>query len=255
MQSFKEALLNARQAAVPVVIPMCGCALTKPDEVRSIVQRMNADPCLTFNEVAQEYGISARTLYRRIPQETVTPRIHKNSRAQRNHELSKEGKRWCPGSRRGQTEAHAVSQEEMIARRTGTPMTRCHACNRAAANRTYHIEIKIDAERYAKKLNNTRKYMKTKEGQAALQRAALRRQGRFENQFVEPVDREYVWTRDGGLCGICGEEAEPHDWHLDHIIPLARGGDHSHANVQVAHPRCNMVKHDKLPEEMGCIVS
>jgi 5-methylcytosine-specific restriction endonuclease McrA len=30
--------------------------------------------------------------------------------------------------------------------------------------------------------------------------------------------------------------------HIDHVIPLARGGEHSYANAQAAHGPCNMRK-------------
>ncbi|MEV6398476.1 HNH endonuclease [Streptomyces sp. NPDC051907] len=33
---------------------------------------------------------------------------------------------------------------------------------------------------------------------------------------------------------------------LDHIIPLARQGDHTRINVQLAHLLCNLRKSDKL---------
>lgn len=58
----------------------------------------------------------------------------------------------------------------------------------------------------------------------------------------EDVDPGRIYLRDEGICGICGGKTDPADWHLDHIIPLARGGHHLYANVQVAHPFCNMSK-------------
>lgn len=68
------------------------------------------------------------------------------------------------------------------------------------------------------------------------------RRARKRAAVVEVVDPAAVWTRDRGVCGLCGEVADSADWHLDHVIPLAAGGEHSYANVQVSHPRCNLVK-------------
>jgi 5-methylcytosine-specific restriction endonuclease McrA len=38
-----------------------------------------------------------------------------------------------------------------------------------------------------------------------------------------------------------GEAVGP-DWHLDHVVPLAAGGDHSYANTQVSYSACNLAK-------------
>lgn len=69
---------------------------------------------------------------------------------------------------------------------------------------------------------------------------------RMREQFVEQVDRELVLERDGGLCGLCHTPVDPGDWHLDHIIPIVQGGEHSYRNVQVSHPRCNRAKGGRL---------
>lgn len=63
---------------------------------------------------------------------------------------------------------------------------------------------------------------------------------------VEHVDRQVVFERDEGICGICREPVERNDFHIDHVIPLSKGGEHSYANVQVAHPPCNLAKSDRL---------
>lgn len=72
------------------------------------------------------------------------------------------------------------------------------------------------------------------------------RQKRLKNQFVEKIDRFFVFERDAGMCRICGYEVEEWDFHIDHVIPIARGGEHSYANVSLAHPRCNLQKKDQI---------
>lgn len=62
---------------------------------------------------------------------------------------------------------------------------------------------------------------------------------------IERVYRAKVWDRDGGVCYLCGLSADPNNWHLDHIVPLARGGAHAYRNVAVTHPACNLSKGTK----------
>jgi 5-methylcytosine-specific restriction endonuclease McrA len=69
-----------------------------------------------------------------------------------------------------------------------------------------------------------------------------RRRARKRDAGYERIDRRAIFERDGGLCGICGESADPQSFHLDHIIPIAAGGPHYEWNVRVAHPRCNQSK-------------
>lgn len=77
-----------------------------------------------------------------------------------------------------------------------------------------------------------------------------RRQAQHKGaECVDIFTKADIWQRDGGICGICLLEANENDWHLDHIIPLSRGGQHTLDNVQVSHPPCNLSKKDKLMEE------
>lgn len=70
------------------------------------------------------------------------------------------------------------------------------------------------------------------------------------------VTVDALHVRDDGVCGICGGFAplvygatrrnRPSDMAtIDHVRPLARGGEHSWANVQLAHLACNLRKHAK----------
>jgi 5-methylcytosine-specific restriction endonuclease McrA len=54
------------------------------------------------------------------------------------------------------------------------------------------------------------------------------------------------------LCGICTEFIDG-DYHIDHIIPLSKGGEHSVANLQLAHPFCNRSKSNRLPGELEMV--
>lgn len=78
------------------------------------------------------------------------------------------------------------------------------------------------------------------------------RRGRLREAFVEHVNRIRVYERDGWVCGICDEPVDrtlawpdPRSPSLDHVIPLAKGGEHSYANTQLAHLRCNTQKGDR----------
>jgi 5-methylcytosine-specific restriction endonuclease McrA len=60
-----------------------------------------------------------------------------------------------------------------------------------------------------------------------------------------------LYKRDRALCGICGGEVVeltgPMRPSIDHTIPVSRGGPHALHNLQLAHYRCNLSKHDNLP--------
>lgn len=75
-----------------------------------------------------------------------------------------------------------------------------------------------------------------------------RRRARLLGQFVEDVDRRIVLERHGGICGWCSKPVDPADWHLDHIVALVHGGEHSYANTQPVHPACNYEKRTVLKE-------
>lgn len=75
---------------------------------------------------------------------------------------------------------------------------------------------------------------------------ASARRARLRDQFVEHVDAFVVYERDRGICALCDLPVSRDGFHVDHDIPLSRGGEHSYANVQLAHPSCNSRKKDRL---------
>lgn len=61
--------------------------------------------------------------------------------------------------------------------------------------------------------------------------------------------RELLWNSYPHVCGICGNQIDSFDeMHVDHIIPLSRGGKDILANLQLTHANCNLKKGSDMPE-------
>lgn len=58
--------------------------------------------------------------------------------------------------------------------------------------------------------------------------------------------RDQVLDRDGLTCGLCGGDVEAGDVHMDHILPVTRGGKNRVTNLQVTHSRCNIRKGNRI---------
>ena len=93
-----------------------------------------------------------------------------------------------------------------------------------------------------------------KDARARAQKATHRalRKAKERAARVESVDPFKVFARDGWRCKICGVATprerrgtyEPDAPELDHVVPLAKGGEHSYANTQCACRQCNGMKSD-----------
>lgn len=66
---------------------------------------------------------------------------------------------------------------------------------------------------------------------------------------AEVIDPAVVAERDGHRCHLCGDKVDgrikwphPKSGSVDHIVPLAHGGEHTYANVALAHLGCNLSK-------------
>ena len=79
--------------------------------------------------------------------------------------------------------------------------------------------------------------------------SSRRRHARKRSAFIDDVHPLVVLERDDGMCGICGGDVDPADFHVDHIVPVSRGGEHAYYNVQASHPLCNRRKYTRLMED------
>lgn len=55
-------------------------------------------------------------------------------------------------------------------------------------------------------------------------------------------------------CYLCGKLIPKGHRHVDHIIPLSKGGAHRPSNLAASCDKCNREKHDKLPGEIGVLL-
>lgn len=90
---------------------------------------------------------------------------------------------------------------------------------------------------------------------ATRKRSKRRRRARKRNAICERYDAHAIHERDQWTCKLCGKRVKrnavvPHPLAptIDHVVPLAQGGDDTPANVQCAHFQCNSLKGDRTTD-------
>jgi 5-methylcytosine-specific restriction endonuclease McrA len=58
-----------------------------------------------------------------------------------------------------------------------------------------------------------------------------------------------LWIEQNGRCSYCQSSLKDYGWHIEHVIPLSRGGDNSSENIVLACITCNLSKGSRTPNE------
>lgn len=80
----------------------------------------------------------------------------------------------------------------------------------------------------------------------------IQQRARKHGVYYEPVNRLKVYERDAWTCYLCGiglvlsSTYMPNQATIDHVIPMAKGGPHTYANVRACCHRCNSLKTDSI---------
>lgn len=155
--------------------------------------------------------------------------------------------------------------------------TRQYAVDNAEKIREYkqqHYVDNVEKERARRRryyLENTEKVLERKQRYRAANAEKIReykQQWRADNPEKERVScsrrRAHIRAADGTHnaadirlllktqkhnCWWCGKPLDISNYHVDHRVPLARGGSNAPENLCITCPTCNMRKHDKLPQE------
>lgn len=108
-------------------------------------------------------------------------------------------------------------------------------------------------EKYPEKVSETKKLCKSKnkEHYSTLNRNYKARKKNSEGKHTVKDIRE-LFVSQNGICNGCGvtlETTGKNKYHVDHIIPLIKGGSNYPSNLQLLCPSCNTSKCDKDFEE------
>ncbi len=65
---------------------------------------------------------------------------------------------------------------------------------------------------------------------------------------VKPIPHGWVrrlWIMQGGRCALCWGAIFGR-YHIDHKLPVSRGGRHEYSNLAIVHVKCNLRKSNKM---------
>jgi len=148
------------------------------------------------------------------------------------------------------------NQEEVIER------AKAHYKEHRAEKKLYDMEYRLEnREEILKKHRKRAKeyYAENREKVCAATSARLARR-RATSAALTPeqndaIKRIYTTASSAERvrCYLCGGLIPKGKRHVDHIMPLSKGGLHAPANLAIACATCNISKHAKLPEEIGLL--
>jgi 5-methylcytosine-specific restriction endonuclease McrA len=75
-----------------------------------------------------------------------------------------------------------------------------------------------------------------------MDRARQRRAKLRGAAMVETIHNQRIFERDGWICQLCFKPVTPDDASIDHVIPVAEGGNHTYQNLVTTHLSCNQRK-------------
>lgn len=135
---------------------------------------------------------------------------------------------------------------------TGLPCVRGHVASRRASDGKCRECVKIkNRDRNKRNKEYINAHIKTwkKKNKLKLRSYDSRRRARecssLENHTDKDIDR--ILKQQSGKCANCRIPTK-NEYHVDHVMPLALGGDNSSKNIQILCPSCNLRKAAKSPE-------
>lgn len=113
-------------------------------------------------------------------------------------------------------------------------------------------EKELHSQWRAKNREHRREYMRqwynSNPGYASSQNNKRRFRIKQSDTHYTKQDVALQYQSQKGLCWWCGLPLDD-TYHVDHLIPVSRGGTNAPNNIVVTHPKCNLSKSDKMPWE------
>ncbi len=99
-------------------------------------------------------------------------------------------------------------------------------------------------------------YLQSDQAKLIKRQGRHRRRARMHNARVEAIDPSKIAKRDKYKCHICRRRVnmnldvqDSYSPTMDHLIPISLGGDHTYANIRLAHRICNSRKGNRAVNE------
>lgn len=119
-----------------------------------------------------------------------------------------------------------------------------HKEEKIAYDRDYYLKNK---DRFAEK---RKAWFATPKGKLCKKVSSANRRARKKNSkgTVTKEDIKELYSIQGARCYYCSISLKEL-YHIDHMLPLIRGGEHNRSNICLSCATCNMRKHTKTVEE------
>lgn len=101
-------------------------------------------------------------------------------------------------------------------------------------------------------LNDVRKEIDIIYNELATLRRKSRKKNKSKRRLISGKKRHAVFARDNYRCQICGATVDDGaKLHVDHILPVSKGGTNDIKNLQILCEKCNLGKHNSsdLPHD------
>lgn len=127
------------------------------------------------------------------------------------------------------------------------------ACDKCKAIAAEYVRTKYKSDPKYKEAE--KRWRKANPGKAYANKHRAKKYGVPSEYYT----RQHIFKRDGYDCYICSTPTDPTaphiqgqpGWemypHIEHVIPISKGGPDTKANVRVAHAKCNIDKGVELP--------
>ena len=112
-------------------------------------------------------------------------------------------------------------------------------------------KISIKTKNYYKNnkdkvLESNKKYIKSEKGKLSRINTEHKRRTKFKNGDVTTEQLKQLYTN-SKVCYWCDNKLVKNDIHLDHYVPIAKGGLHTISNLVLSCSKCNLTKGSNDP--------
>lgn len=111
-------------------------------------------------------------------------------------------------------------------------------------------KVRSRARKYYSKKKTPKKNQHPLTGSCNRIKSANHRGQKMKAGVLSPVCIDLLWKAQSGLCRLCSADMVVVNYHLDHIVPLSKGGRNTDINMQLLCPSCNRSKNATIMPEI-----